>query len=1396
MTATTSGSSTFQQLLHNAGMEGDAINQPIVMFSAPSSLSQQQQQQQPEGYYHNTRPQQQQQQQQQQPMLMRTGAADTGGTSSPAVADLVTFPPIHDGSSAPSGSAMKGLLTSNEGSAPTLDQTQKQHHHYLHHHPTQQHLQQSQAGGNNSISYWSWGGSGLGLSCSQLPSSAAASVLTQQPPQHSHPQQVPQHFEGMVQQEQHQHYQQQQHQQQQYFSLNHGGRATSQNMILSATTTPTATALQYAHQQQQHSPQSASPTPVMDGSLIVDSSLIGSFISERSQHNAGGVPLVMLNSSHQHFLQQQQQHHLAQQQQQHHHPVVAQNMNHDTDVHGSSARFGSSTSTLGSTTDGLHHAHPASSSSLFHYPIMNNTPTTNWSMALSMSQAASSGSAQMRQSMSAASLSTANGSYYQPPHNTQHQLPSSSLPPPQHQFQAVNESYVDGGHKVMMIVTAASSPPPPTPSIEVRQSTAVPTNIDHTLHPAVASSSPRTSSLWVESLSVEKPDGNNASQLTVPPLQSLVSTAATAAGVDRQVHHSRASSSLLLDGNMTDAFSSSLSRPASTVATPGGAALLPPIGQQRSPAASSGSPNHHGVGDAAVVMVTDATTSVAQDLLEVSIGGSSTGATAMEHVFRFSSVLLSGGSPDRTDSNNTSASRAALPPPSDGSGIVTSLASAAEVARVVVGGADVGENARASFASTAAAPTSGTVEASLPNSSAVDVVVPPSADPHSASSQQHNDVEDEYDPPVDTNVFVSGLTHDVGDLELYRLFRQFGPISLAEVVRDCHSGVSRCVGFVQFVRKSSAMSAVGDMHQKTLPQPSSSSSNSHNNATPAAGSGGDAQQQNHMTLRVRMASEERQHQQANTIGHNGANLLPTTSGGSMNNPPVLETTKIFVRHVPSVATTKSLSAYFSKFGTVTSCTIHKDISRKGQLEKSDMNMAYVTFQTTREAERASRLEHCDVPLLIPAAAAAAAGGPQGLPTAGMTIVTPSPPSTETDVGEEAAPLQHIMVIFPGPLIVKLAETLARRNHRLSSSSTGTPAVAPHQQQQQQQQHHIPLSSAASGATTTVILQQQQQPHQVHQQPPQYQYRYIPWMSHLYRQPPPHPRAALLQLHQQQQQQLLLQQHQQQQQFAAPGERPSSLPLSHHAALLHHPTATPPNLYAAPSMSLSSDPAPYVQQQQPQQHSGGAAGGYGASFLSSTNHPQQQQMQHHPQQYAYQEAPSAHRYEPPPQQHPQSQQQGYFDQQPQPQPQPQPQQFLRSTPPQQQQQVLSYGPPQPQYQQQQQQQYQQHHLGGGADPHSSSPSNYFVLDESGRSIGAARAPHQQVIAPHRDHPVMISTSTHQHQQLHHPHQQQGSVSHPPYIRHHFNPPPPIPEHHRYPQQFATPTYTNEMLQNML
>lgn len=262
------------------------------------------------------------------------------------------------------------------------------------------------------------------------------------------------------------------------------------------------------------------------------------------------------------------------------------------------------------------------------------------------------------------------------------------------------------------------------------------------------------------------------------------------------------------------------------------------------------------------------------------------------------------------------------------------------------------------------------------------------------------------------NVFVAGLLPAIGDEDLYFIFRPYGPICLSEVLRDSRSGISRCLGFVEFESPDGAERAILETNRQqitvTLP---SQVSPSHSASRTMV-----------LTLRTRLAARY-------SPPHRGGEVLSAETNPSQLHlymPPTV-TNKLFIRRVPLFATPETLSKHFSQFGHVAACTIHRDASRRRLMEGSsgEWNMAYVVFSTVHEAAAATRVEHANMEL-----------GPHG-------------------------------EVHYGPLLVKLAETLEQRRVRQLTTS---PQRRPSGRTQQQQPNRCEYSSATdrTSALTNVF----------------------------------------------------------------------------------------------------------------------------------------------------------------------------------------------------------------------------------------------------------------------------------------------------------------------------------------
>lgn len=254
-----------------------------------------------------------------------------------------------------------------------------------------------------------------------------------------------------------------------------------------------------------------------------------------------------------------------------------------------------------------------------------------------------------------------------------------------------------------------------------------------------------------------------------------------------------------------------------------------------------------------------------------------------------------------------------------------------------------------------------------------------------------------YAPDTDDkrNVFVAGLLPSIGDEDLYFIFRSYGPICLSEVLRDSRTGLSRCLGFVEFESPDGAARAIAETNRQqitvTLPSSPPSPDGSTTSVAPHKPSPSTTLV---LTLRTRFAARYSPPLRNAGSGTDAAcSTTVTASQLQLLMPPTI-TNKLFIRRVPLFATPETLTKHFSQFGRVTACTIHRDASRRRLMEggTGEWNMAYVVFSSTKEAAAAARVEHANIPLGV-----------------------------------------HDEVHF-GPLLVKLAETLEQRRVRQLATS--------------------------------------------------------------------------------------------------------------------------------------------------------------------------------------------------------------------------------------------------------------------------------------------------------------------------------------------------------------------------
>ena len=159
----------------------------------------------------------------------------------------------------------------------------------------------------------------------------------------------------------------------------------------------------------------------------------------------------------------------------------------------------------------------------------------------------------------------------------------------------------------------------------------------------------------------------------------------------------------------------------------------------------------------------------------------------------------------------------------------------------------------------------------------------------------------------DKSLFVSGLHPNCEFTHLHERFQLYGKLISCRVLRDAKTGNSRCIGYVNFAHGADAARAVAEENGKAGPQ------------------GGGA-------MSIRYAEDD-------------PAFTPE------------ETKKLFVRYVPMNATTEQVRVAYSKFGTVTECSVMPDISSAAKAEAEPWSMAYVTFSSAEEATLACAKSH-------------------------------------------------------------------------------------------------------------------------------------------------------------------------------------------------------------------------------------------------------------------------------------------------------------------------------------------------------------------------------------------------------------------------------------------------------
>jgi hypothetical protein len=154
----------------------------------------------------------------------------------------------------------------------------------------------------------------------------------------------------------------------------------------------------------------------------------------------------------------------------------------------------------------------------------------------------------------------------------------------------------------------------------------------------------------------------------------------------------------------------------------------------------------------------------------------------------------------------------------------------------------------------------------------------------------------------DKSLFISGLHPDCEFTHLHERFQAYGKVISCRVLRDARSGLSRCIGYVNFALAGDAANAIASQ-----------------NGQPGPCGGG--------PLTIRYAEDD-------------PAFIPE------------ETRKLFIRYVPLDCTTERIREAFSVFGLVTECTVMPDMSSAARGDPEPWNMAYVTYNTAEEATNA------------------------------------------------------------------------------------------------------------------------------------------------------------------------------------------------------------------------------------------------------------------------------------------------------------------------------------------------------------------------------------------------------------------------------------------------------------
>ncbi|CBH13738.1 RNA-binding protein, putative [Trypanosoma brucei gambiense DAL972] len=185
---------------------------------------------------------------------------------------------------------------------------------------------------------------------------------------------------------------------------------------------------------------------------------------------------------------------------------------------------------------------------------------------------------------------------------------------------------------------------------------------------------------------------------------------------------------------------------------------------------------------------------------------------------------------------------------------------------------------------------------------------PQHQDVQGTKDNNHQRVPDCSEDAIRSNLFISGLRHSVTDSGLHELFSPFGSIESAKVMLDIHTGRSRGIAFVKFVRLCDAQRAVEAL-----------------NGSIFCGE----------TITVRVAKPNAAYR------------------------PGAPTNKTFVRNVPLSAKKEDLVSHFSKYGQVVEVSIHGDTAQCSTNKKR--NVVFITYTTKEAAAWAAQQTHTTMP---------------------------------------------------------------------------------------------------------------------------------------------------------------------------------------------------------------------------------------------------------------------------------------------------------------------------------------------------------------------------------------------------------------------------------------------------